>query len=75
MAQRCAYAPPINRDAVQRRLAGIDDWAGRYLAALAGAYVLVAKKRVYSVTPMRPTWSRRPRVASGLVEPTTRSAA
>ncbi len=75
LSQRCAYAPPVNRVAVQRRLAGFDAWAGRYLPALAGAYVLVAKKRVYSVTPMRPAWSRKPRVAAGLVEPTTRSAA
>lgn len=75
-ARRCVYVPPVNRESLLRRLDGLERSAPSYLHAVAGVYVLVAQKRVYSVTPLRPQWSRKPRrVAAGLAEPTTRSAA
>lgn len=39
---------------------------------LSGAYLLVARKRVYSVTPLRLPQRARPALIGGLVEPTTR---
>ena len=39
----------------------------------AGAYLLKARKRVYTVTPIRPRLRERPAVLGGLVKPTTRS--
>jgi SAM-dependent methyltransferase len=39
---------------------------------LAGAYMLMARKRVYTLTPIRPRWRIRQRVVGGLIEPTTR---
>jgi hypothetical protein len=39
---------------------------------LSGAYLLRAKKRVYSMTPLRPQFRARPAVLGGLAEPTTR---
>lgn len=47
----------------------------RRVSAFAGCYVLVARKHVYTVTPIRLAWKRRPRLVAGLVNPTTRSAA
>ncbi len=39
----------------------------------AGGYLLKARKRVYTLTPVRPRWKRlRPKVVGGLIEPTTR---
>jgi hypothetical protein len=38
----------------------------------AGGYVLKARKRVYTLTPIRPRWRLRPKVVGGLIEPTTR---
>jgi SAM-dependent methyltransferase len=40
-----------------------------------GAYVLVAVKRVYNVRPLRSRWRAPAKVASGLVEPSTRNPA
>ncbi|MDH3588099.1 MAG: class I SAM-dependent methyltransferase [Gammaproteobacteria bacterium] len=74
-SRRCVHTPPIDRESVQRRLSGLEQTGARYWPRLSGAYILVAQKRVYSVTPMRPQWKRKPRLAGGLVEPTTRSAA
>lgn len=39
---------------------------------LAGAYMLMARKRVYTLTPIRPRWRIRQRAVGGLIEPTTR---
>jgi SAM-dependent methyltransferase len=38
-----------------------------------GAYLLKARKRVYTLTPVRPRLRERPAVLGGLVKPTTRS--
>jgi SAM-dependent methyltransferase len=38
----------------------------------AGAYLLRARKRVYTMTPITPRWRIRKRVVGGLIEPATR---
>lgn len=47
-------------------------WSWR---GFAGCYVLVARKQVVVVTPIRLAWRRRTRLVGGLVNPTTRNAA
>jgi len=37
------------------------------------AYMLKARKRVYTLTPIRPRFREKPAVIGGLVKPTTRS--
>src|SRR5882762_8245359 len=41
----------------------------------AGAYLLKARKRMYTLTPFRPRIREKPAVIGGLVKPTTRSQA
>jgi SAM-dependent methyltransferase len=41
----------------------------------AGGYLIKARKRVYTLTPVRPRWRLRPKVVGGLIEPTTRGGA
>jgi SAM-dependent methyltransferase len=41
----------------------------------AGCYVLVARKQLYTVTPIRLAWRRRASLVGGLVNPTTRNVA
>ncbi len=41
----------------------------------AGCYILVARKELFTVTPIRPVWKRRRRLVGGLVNPTTRNSA
>jgi SAM-dependent methyltransferase len=43
-------------------------------APLAGAYLLKARKRVYTLTPVRKLRRRAPRLAPALIEPTSRQA-
>lgn len=41
---------------------------------LSACYMLSAQKRVSTLTPVRPVWRRKPKVVTGLAEPTTRVA-
>jgi SAM-dependent methyltransferase len=41
---------------------------------LAACYMLTAQKRVSTLTPVRPLWWRKPKVVTGLAEPSTRVA-
>ncbi len=44
----------------------------RFWPEFAACYMLTAQKRVSTLTPMRPRWSRKPKVVAGLAEPSTR---
>ena len=48
---------------------------GQYVWPMfAGGYLMKARKRVYTLTPIRPRWRLRPKVVGGLIEPTTRGS-
>jgi SAM-dependent methyltransferase len=51
--------------------AGIRGW--RRYAPFAGCYLLVARKEMFTLTPVRAVWKRRARLVGGLVNPTTRT--
>jgi SAM-dependent methyltransferase len=71
-ASRFLFSLPFAR-AQAGRMRRWADGAGRMLwPRLSGAYVLAARKRVYSVTPIRLQFRTRPAVLGGLAEPTTR---
>lgn len=46
----------------------------RWWPELAACYMLTAQKRVSTLTPVRPVWSNKPKVVTGLVETQTRAS-
>lgn len=46
-----------------------------FRSVVAGGYMLVARKDLFTVTPIRPAWKRPRRMVGRLVNPTTRNAA
>ena len=59
----------------RRKLNPSQKWETRGQALwpeLAACYMLTAQKRVSTLTPVRPLWRRKPKVVTGLAEPTTR---
>jgi SAM-dependent methyltransferase len=70
-AQRYLFALPWGFGATSPH--GFFERSGRRVwPLLAGGYALKARKRVYTLTPIRPRWKRlRPQVVGGLIEPTT----
>jgi len=72
--QRYLYLSPF------RRGLSAGEGTGRMLRRAtyplpAGAYLLKARKRLYTLTPVRPRVREKPAVIGGLVKPTTRTQA
>ena len=68
------FRPPLQRPRLLRRLAVLEQWGARWWSPLGGINVIMARKRVSRLTPIRPRWSQRPRlIRGGLIEPTRRS--
>ncbi|WP_127477418.1 class I SAM-dependent methyltransferase [Sulfurivermis fontis] len=67
------HRPPLRHPGLLQRLQFLERWGGRWWPVLGGAYLLVAKKRVATLTPIRPRWRpRRALVSAGLAGPTVR---
>ena len=65
------YGPPLQQKAVMQRLRFMESAGGRFWPVLGAANLILAKKRVVTLTPVGSMWSR-PRakiVSPGLVEP------
>ncbi len=73
--QRYLYAGPFSRGLASGEGPARMLRAGLTYPLPAGAYLLKARKRVYTVTPVRPRLRDKPAVIGGLVKPTTRSRA
>jgi SAM-dependent methyltransferase len=66
------FRPPLKRIGVMNRLGFVERLGRRWWPMLSGVYVLVAKKRVATLTPIKPRWRPKRSLLGGLAEPTTR---
>ncbi len=67
------FRPPIGNARVRERLGSLDAVGRRLWPVFCGAYLLAARKRVSTLTPIRPRFAYRPRlVGVGLAGPTAR---
>ncbi len=68
------FRPPVQHQTVVKFL-GFMEKMGRYAwSFFGGAYILVAKKRVVPLTPVKMSWqARRQMITSGIVEPSART--
>jgi SAM-dependent methyltransferase len=73
VATRYLYLSPWSRGLAPGKGTGRLLHPGLTYPLPAGAYLLKARKRVYTMTPIRPRVRERPTVLGGLVKPTTRS--
>lgn len=58
------YEPPIQRENIIKKMAFLDKIGRRFLPNFGAAYVLVARKRVETLTPIRPRWRRQRKVVA-----------
>ncbi|MFU8837313.1 MAG: methyltransferase domain-containing protein [Thiohalomonadaceae bacterium] len=66
------YRPPLASPALLQRLGWLERWGGRCWPILGGGFMLVARKRVTTLTPIRPRWRSRRLIQVGSAEPTVR---
>lgn len=64
------FRPALQQSALLDRLGWFDSLGERFWPIFGGAYMLVAKKKVTTLTPIKPKWASRRRrvVAAGLIE-------
>lgn len=63
--------PPLSHDPLLGRLEALE--RPRWLPVPGSAYAILARKHVYSMTPVRPAWERRRRLVAGIATPAGRS--
>ncbi len=69
----CFFKPPFSNEGLLKRLDFLDHIGKRMPAYFSGAYFLLARKRVTTLTRVRPSWRPRRRLVSvGLVGPSAR---
>lgn len=66
------FRPPLQHEGVMKKLSFMEHLGARWWQHLSGAYLLVAKKRVFILTQIRPKWGRERRIINRGLEPTTR---
>lgn len=70
----CFFRPPFQSSKLMAKLNGMESFGPRLGGVLAGAYVIAAKKRISTLTPIKPRWSTRRRLASvGLANTSVRA--
>jgi SAM-dependent methyltransferase len=66
------YRPPLQHVVMMRRLEWFERLGRRWWPFLGGAYLIVAKKRVTTLTPIKPRWRpRRSLLQHDVAKPTT----
>ena len=68
--ERFFYRPPFNNERLMKRLAFLEALGHHCWPYFGSVYLLLAKKRVVSLTPIRLQWQTRRRlIATGMIEP------
>ena len=71
VSQGYFFRPPFPHAGIMKRLGFMERMGRRWWPFMGGAYLLVAKKRVATLTPIKPRWRpRRSLVSANLTRPT-----
>ncbi len=71
--QKLFYRPPVASDRLGRRLSFVARFCERWCPVLGGVYLVVARKKVSTLTPVRPRWRPRRSLSAGLANGSTRN--
>lgn len=71
--QMMYYRPPLQKESLMDRLYFLDQMGDRWWPLMAAAYVVIAKKRVAGVTPLRLRWRASPAIGPRLSDPVARN--
>lgn len=72
--KKISFRPPLGRESITLRLKFMELLGNACWPFFGNVYVVVAKKRVAAVTPLKASWQTRRRVvAGGVAEPTARA--
>jgi SAM-dependent methyltransferase len=70
LVRGCFFRPPLQHEGSLEKLNFMERFGARWWPLLGGCYILVAKKRLTTLTPIKPRWKSGNRFLGGrLVEP------
>jgi SAM-dependent methyltransferase len=67
------YRPPFQSQGLLQKLQFLEQIGDKVYANFGGVYIILAVKRVVTITPIRPKWSVKKRVIPAAAEPTIRN--
>jgi SAM-dependent methyltransferase len=67
------FRPPLGRKGVVERLRFMESWGQNWWPFLGGVYLMVAKKKVATLTPIKPRWRPQRSIVAGLSDAASRS--
>lgn len=73
-AEHFFFRPPLARVGIMRHLRFLERLGKRWWPIFGAGYIVVAKKRVVTLTPIRPRWQARRRLAAADVMGSSRTA-
>jgi len=73
MTKHYFFRPPLNNTGLLDRLNFMESWGRRCCPIVGAAYILVARKKVSTMTPIKPRWRPKRSVVSGLGDAASRS--
>ncbi|HIA08689.1 MAG TPA: methyltransferase domain-containing protein [Chromatiaceae bacterium] len=73
-SHRLFCRPPVQHEGLLRRLSFLDGPVNDWLSLFSASYILVAKKRISTLTPVKPSWRAQSQfVSGGVMEPSART--
>ncbi len=66
------YRPPIQQEAILSKFRFMEPLMRRLLPFAGGVYLIVARKKVSTLTPIKPRWRPRRRLVTGVVDTASR---
>ena len=67
------FRPPVGRSGLSDKLLMLERWGQQWWPFLGGVYLLVAKKKVSTLTPIKPRWRPQRSVVTSLGDAASRS--
>lgn len=67
------FRPPVQHQGVISRLQFLERWGARLWPILGSVYVLTARKKVSTLTPIKPRWRPKRSLVSGLADTASRN--
>ncbi len=67
------FRPPMGRKAMADKLRFMETWGQKWWPVLGGVYLIVAKKKVATLTPIKPRWRPQRSIVAGLSDAASRS--
>lgn len=67
------YKPPLQSEKISKKMGFLEKLGQRFWPNLGAGYVLIARKRVETLTPLRPKWRRHAQVVAGGLETINRN--